>query len=307
MVNDALLDSWERTLLARGRSEATILSYRNDLTYLANWMAEHDLGDLTTATKRDLEQFLADCRRRGLAAATVARRYRSMLQFYKWAVDEEEVDVSPVAKMAKPTVPVNPPPVIQPETFDKLLKACATHRQRIARPQVRPGRLSFEAKRDVALVLLLASTGIRSSEAMGLAMTDVDMRTSTIEVTGKGSKRRIVALMPRVAEALDRYQRARARHPDRAMPWFWLGERGRFTTSGLRQMLERRCADAGIDAINPHLFRHTFAHEAKRRGMSDGDLMLIAGWSSPQMLDRYGKSAAAERAREAHHRLFADM
>ena len=62
--------------------------------------------------------------------------------------------------------------------------------------------------------------------------------------------------------------------------------------------------DAGIEHINPHRFRHTFAHEAKSRGMSDGDLMVIAGWQSPQMLHRYGASAAADRARDSHRRLF---
>jgi integrase len=71
-------------------------------------------------------------------------------------------------------------------------------------------------------------------------------------------------------------------------------------------MLDRRCAQAGIRHINPHLFRHTFAHEAKKRGMADEALMQIAGWRSSQMLHRYGASAAAERAREAHRKLFGD-
>ena len=88
------------------------------------------------------------------------------------------------------------------------------------------------------------------------------------------------------------------------LPNVWLGPRGPLTDSGLRQLLERRCAKAGIRPINPHLFRHTFAHEAKRRGMADDALMSVAGWRSPQVLHRYGASAAAERARESHRKLF---
>ena len=305
-MNELLLDSWERTLLSRNRSSATIKAYKADLNYLATWMTDNGLGDLTTATKRDLESFLADCRERGLSPATVARRYRSMLQFYKWACDEDEVDSSPMEKMEAPAVPEDPPPVISPDELDKLLKACSTHRQRPGRPLTNPEKSNYENKRDTALVMLLSTTGCRASEVMNLNAADVDLNTATMVVLGKGGKHRIVALMPKVNEAIDRYIRARGRHPKKALPRLWLGDKGALTDSGLRQLLERRCADAGIDPINPHRFRHTFAHEAKRRGMSDGDLMLIAGWKSPQMLDRYGKSAAAERAREAHRRLFGE-
>jgi integrase len=83
-----------------------------------------------------------------------------------------------------------------------------------------------------------------------------------------------------------------------------LGRKGRLTQDGLRQMLERRCTDAGIAHIDPHRFRHTFAHEANKRGTHDDALMQVAGWQSPQMLLRYGKSAATERAREAHRQHF---
>ena len=84
----------------------------------------------------------------------------------------------------------------------------------------------------------------------------------------------------------------------------WLGARGPLSTSGLRQMLERRCHQAGIDPINAHRIRQTFAHEAKVRGMNDDELMAVAGWTSPQMLHRYGRSAVAERARAAHRKAF---
>jgi integrase len=75
------------------------------------------------------------------------------------------------------------------------------------------------------------------------------------------------------------------------------------TPSGLYQVLRRRCREAGLPSIHPHAIRHTFAHEWLAGGGQEGDLMRLAGWRSRQMLDRYGRSAADERVREAYRRL----
>jgi integrase len=68
-------------------------------------------------------------------------------------------------------------------------------------------------------------------------------------------------------------------------------------------MMERRGIQAGIPGLHPHQLRHTFAHEYLAEGGNEGDLMMLAGWKSRQMLGRYGASAAAQRARDAYHRL----
>jgi integrase len=68
-------------------------------------------------------------------------------------------------------------------------------------------------------------------------------------------------------------------------------------------MIKRRCDQAGIKSIHPHQLRHTFAHAFKLAGGNDAELQHLGGWRSPQMLQRYGASAAAECAREAHRRL----
>ena len=67
--------------------------------------------------------------------------------------------------------------------------------------------------------------------------------------------------------------------------------------SGAAQIIARRCREAGLPRLHAHQFRHTFAHEWRMAGGDPNDLMRLAGWRSPQMLARYGASAADSRAR----------
>ena len=64
-----------------------------------------------------------------------------------------------------------------------------------------------------------------------------------------------------------------------------------------------RGAQAGIDDLHPHRFRHTFAHDFLMSGGQERDLKRLAGWSSDVMLERYGASAADARARESTKRM----
>ena len=105
--------------------------------------------------------------------------------------------------------------------------------------------------------------------------------------------------MPLVAavDAIDRYRRARRGHRLEADPALWLGDRGKaFSYDGLHKALKERAASAGIDGFHPHLLRHTAAHRWLAKGGSEGGLMAVAGWTRPDMLQRYTKARAEERA-----------
>jgi integrase/recombinase XerD len=146
------------------------------------------------------------------------------------------------------------------------------------------------------MISLFKDTGVRLSELAGLTMTDVTLREREALVTGKGDKQRTVKFTYDTARALDRFVRERAKHPAARLSALWLGLRGPMTPSGVYQMIERSGIESGVE-VNPHKFRHTFTHVFLDRGGAEGDLMELNGWSSPQMLARYGRSARSARAR----------
>lgn len=278
----SLIESWERSLLARNLAPRTIYGY----TEAARRFHEDAGKTPEEVTRDDIRTHLAALAETK-APNTVGIRFRSLQQWFKWLHEEDEIPGNPMVGIKPPAVPEQPVPVVEMESLRVLLKACS-------------GK-EFADRRDAAILRLFLDAGVRLEEMAGITVTDLDLRGQVVKVLGKGRRHRVVPFGVKTAQALDRYVRARARHRLAAEPGLWLGAKGKgtMTGNGIYQMVKRRAAEVGID-LHPHQLRHTFAHEWLDNGGNEGDLMAIAGWRSRSMLQRYGSAAAASRARRAH-------
>ena len=155
----------------------------------------------------------------------------------------------------------------------------------------------------MAILRLLADSGLRRQELATLKISDIDFTEGIVLVMGKGRRPRDAPFGRKTARALDRYLRARARHPYADSEGLWLGSKGPLVAPTIRRIVEARGRQAGIPNLHPHVLRHSVAHHWRAQGGDDDSLMRLLGWRSRAMLHRYGSSAADERAREAHRRI----
>jgi integrase/recombinase XerD len=287
----AEINSFALRLAAEGKAPKTIRTYTEAVQWFAAAGLQAGRGGWEQVTSGDIQRWMAWLLGR-YSAAYASNQYRALQQFFKWLAAEDQLP-DPMAGLQPPRVADKLVPVFTPYELSRLERACA-------------GR-SFTQRRDTAVMAVLTATGIRLSELASLRSGDLDLWQRELTVRGKDGKDRIVRIGHQAARSLDRYLRARSRHAHARRPQLWLGVGNRepLTGAGIYQMIARRGRQAGVDAF-PHRFRHHFSHTWLDRGGPEGDLMELNGWTSPQMLRRYGASARSARARRTYDRIMTD-
>ncbi|WP_336857209.1 tyrosine-type recombinase/integrase [Sinomonas albida] len=285
----ALLPSWLLSLRAERKSASTIGSYERGVRMFVAWCA--DVERPAVLDKPTVNAWVASLLDAGLEGTTAVARQLAVRRFSDWLAAEGEIPADALLGLKPPKMDTK---VVEPLTeaeLKALLKACSG-------PE-------FIDRRDEAIVRLMLETGTRAGECASMLLDDVDLASGVAIVRrGKGGKGRFVPFGPQTARSIDRYKRARASHRLASSPALWLGDRGKeFGYSGLWKALGTRANAAGLVGFHPHQLRHTAAHRWLAAGGSEGGLMSVAGWSRPDMLMRYTRARAADRAAEEARKL----
>jgi site-specific recombinase XerD len=267
----------ERFLLSPALAAATRRSYASDLDDFARWLEPRRLSleDVDVRVLADYATDLGRRRERGrLSSATIARRLAAVRGLLRHALGPARVPEAQLARRRSRRLPEAPPQRDVERELDAL-----------------DGKGPL-ALRNRALVELVYSAGLRSAEAVGLDLADVDFEQELVRVRGKGGKERIVPLGEEAAHWVARYLReARPRLVRGAADALFLSTRGRrLDTSTLRRL-----------APHPHRFRHAFATHLLEGGADLRTIQELLGHSSLSTTQVYSH-VDARRLRRVYDR-----
>lgn len=266
-------------------ADATLRSYAHDLLHFLRWWVRAQHTDtiredaITDSTLLDYIQFQASQQPRP-AAASINRRV---------SIAER------VLRLEAPGAVAQSAPAFQnrywrrsPLGFGRWRPALSQLRVRTPKRMVSPLSVdqvarfwsSFHTSRDLAIVGLMVLHGLRSCEVLALSTDDLLLADSQIRVSGKGNKQRMLPLVPETAQLLQHY--LRLERPANCGPILFVSLKGRargcpMTPAGLRSLFRHHRHTTGVSQANPHRFRHTFATDMIRAGVSLPALMQLMG------------------------------
>jgi integrase/recombinase XerC len=240
----------------RRLSPHTVAASQRDLANLARLTAGKPLPELTVA---DIRGAIVKLRSQNLAASSVARQLSSWRGFYAFACRRLGYAGNPCLGLRPPRAAKALPDILSPDTCAQLLN------------HADDGAL---AARDRAMFELLYSSGLRLAELVGLDLGDLNLQTGEGQVTGKGSKTRIVPVGQHALAAIAAWLPQRQLLAHGSTPALFVSQRGaRLTPRSVQLRLNRWAMQTGLSQhVHPHLLRHAFATHVLQ---SSGDLRAV--------------------------------
>ena len=241
----------EMMAVERDASPHTLSAYGRDLADAEVWLS--DAGGLMGASQEAVEAWFADLSRRGLSAATAARRRSSVRQFYRFALGEGWRSDDPSRRIDAPKQGRSLPKTLSRDEIEALLTASGAAD-------------SAAGLRLVALVEMAYASGLRVSELLALTVEAVRRDPAYLIVRGKGGKERLAPLNAAARAAIKAWLGARdalrkPNTPDSAWLFPSHGKTGHLTPRRFAQLLDQAALAANIDParVSPHVLRHAFA------------------------------------------------
>ena len=270
LANSQLREYLNHLIVERGLSKNTIAAYRRDVE---RFISEGDVPDLTQVSGGDLEAFIARSRARGLAESSVARSVVAVRNAVEFTCKESKT-LNQIKDVKPPKIKMRLPKALRISEIDSLLITAKS-----------PG--NPDAIRESAILELLYGTGARISEVVSLNVGDVIKfdggEVSSLRLTGKGGKTRVVPVGRYAREALDQYLvRVRPGLVSKDREALFLNDRGgRLSRQSMWTIVSQTAKRANISVdVSPHSLRHSYATHLLDGGADVRVVQELLGHSS---------------------------
>jgi integrase/recombinase XerD len=279
----------------KGLSANTVEAYQRDLVKFEVFAKKQKLT-LESVSRDDLVDFLAGLYREKLESRTVARHLVTLRNFFRFAQIQDLITTDPTINLESPKIRRTLPGYLKLEDVERLLN--------------QPDQKTAMGVRDLAMLEVLYSTGLRVSELVGLKIGDLDSKMGCVRTIGKGDKERIVPIGKKALAMVEKYlHEARPELLKKAKlsqsHALFVNRRGvSLSRVGVWKILSGYGRRAGLRvALTPHMLRHSFATHLLERGADLRSVQLMLGHADISTTQIY-THVVEERLKQiykAHH------
>jgi integrase/recombinase XerC len=241
----------------KGLSANTIKSYQRDLIKFSRFSEAANLDSFDMFTEEICSSWIADLFQQNVSARSIQRHISSAKGFFEYAQKNTLINSSPFELINSPKSPNYLPNVLSPEDVEQLLNF---------QPK------NIQETRDMAIVELIYSSGLRVSEAANVDLNDFEESGNFLRVLGKGSKTRLVPVGRFAQSAIDKWIKERKKISTIDGALFVNLRGGRISTRSIQERIKTLALMQGLPPVNPHMLRHSFATHLLE---SSGDLRSI--------------------------------
>ena len=238
-------------------SSNTANSYKRDLLKLSSYMESLGIASYSKITDDIGTGWIGSLFSSNNNPRSIQRHLSSAKGFFKFLKKNSIVESSPFELVNAPKTPQYLPDVLSPEDVEQLLS-------------LKP--VDVLEIRDLAIVELMYSSGLRVSETANIDLNDFEEEMSFLRVLGKGSKTRIVPLGRYAINAIQNWINEREKYSDKSKALFINLKGSRLSVRSIQLRLKRLALKQGLPPVHPHMLRHSFATHMLE---SSGDLRTI--------------------------------
>jgi integrase/recombinase XerC len=284
---DLLVEEFLRFIeVERNASARTILAYRQAFSAFR----AHSRCTWKKCSADDFRDYLFALMKKEQARSYIRLQFSALRTFYRFLVERKGLRVDPTRQLQLPKLEKKLPLVLTNQQIEELLSAPLRVEKRRAAPEWMP-------LRDVAIMELFYSSGLRLSELAALNVSDLDVYTETVRVFGKGRKERVCPVGAPALEAISRYRSAANVHTG---PLFINKSRRRISTRSIWLVLKRYLRHTSIPiSLSPHKLRHSFATHLLDRGADLRSVQALLGHASLSTTQIY-THVTVERLKKAY-------